>query len=494
MSGHLMKRIMSSYPIKRSISNSTVKRLISSSTIKPIPIVQELSRCAIKPKCLMEGRPNTSNLTPWGVSLISLQYGQLGLLFSKPPSNLPMESIFDTLKESFSRTLTHFPHLAGRLKTEKCSDSPPTYSISVNCSNPPGAVFVSAEAKDAAVSDITSPCNYLNNPNLVNSLFAFRGEIAYDGHDVPLLGVQVTRLLDGIFISCSINHGLSDATSVWHFIQSWSEISLKMIKNPSGDHEYEISHPPIINKNWVMEKYGPVIKLLFNYYSEIQQNAPPPPPPLSDRIFHIPGKSIARLKAQANAECFNPNNRNSISSFQAFNAFLWRCVSRARRLRADQETRCLLTVNDRPRLSPPLSQQHFGCHIQCLAGTTTAGELLSNNLGWSAWLLHQAVIEHNTERVHTFLDDFVKNPSPAQIFFKNSLLVENSPRLDVYSNDFGLGKPVAVRSGYGNKNDGAVFAYQGREGGGSMELETFLAPESMYALVSDDEFMDMVSS
>ncbi|KAF0900804.1 hypothetical protein E2562_035301 [Oryza meyeriana var. granulata] len=41
----------------------------------------------------------------------------------------------------------------------------------------------------------------------------------------------------------------------------------------------------------------------------------------------------------------------------------------------------------------------------------------------------------------------------------------NSPRFEVYGNDFGWGRPVGVRTGGGNKLDGKMTVYEGRDGG-----------------------------
>ncbi|KAJ0909408.1 putative transferase [Helianthus annuus] len=63
----------------------------------------------------------------------------------------------------------------------------------------------------------------------------------------------------------------------------------------------------------------------------------------------------------------------------------------------------------------------------------------------------------------------------------------------MYDNDFGWGKPVAVRSGRANKFDGKISAFPGREGGGSVDLEVVLSPETMAELEMDEEFMQYVS-
>ncbi|KAG1346456.1 hypothetical protein COCNU_06G002850 [Cocos nucifera] len=56
-----------------------------------------------------------------------------------------------------------------------------------------------------------------------------------------------------------------------------------------------------------------------------------------------------------------------------------------------------------------------------------------------------------------------------------------------------VGAALALRSGRANKFDGKISAFPGREGGGSVELEVCLAPDTMAALLQDDEFMRYVS-
>ncbi|KAI8006050.1 putative acetyltransferase [Camellia lanceoleosa] len=72
-------------------------------------------------------------------------------------------------------------------------------------------------------------------------------------------------------------------------------------------------------------------------------------------------------------------------------------------------------------------------------------------------------------------------------------MMMRSPRFAMYDNDFGWGRPIVVWSGRANKFDGKISAFPGREGGGSVDLEVVLAPETMAGLESDLEFMQYVS-
>ncbi|RZC52803.1 hypothetical protein C5167_021233 [Papaver somniferum] len=178
-------------------------------------------------------KPQAYNLTPWDLSLISAHYNQVGLLFAKPPSSLSISSVdnagdqhryspgtlVDQLKHSLSLTLAHFLPLSGRYVTSK-NDDQTSISISIKCSedSSQGVDFIHAAAP-VTLYDILSP-RYI--PRIVRSFFASYDDgtmlmVNHDGHRIPLLSVQVTELVDGYFIGCSINHAVVDGMSFWHF-------------------------------------------------------------------------------------------------------------------------------------------------------------------------------------------------------------------------------------------------------------------------------------
>lgn len=131
-----------------------------------------------------------------------------------------------------------------------------------------------------------------------------------------------------------------------------------------------------------------------------------------------------------------------------------------------------------------------------VAAAATAGELLEQSIGWAAWQLHQAVVNHSDKIVRRSVDAWLQSPIVYQLsrlFDRHSVMMGSSPRFNMYGNEFGMGKAVALRSGYANKFDGKVSSYPGYEGGGSVDLEVCLPPDSMRALESDEEFMDAVT-
>ena len=257
------------------------------------------------------------------------------------------------------------------------------------------------------IFDILSP---IDVPSIVQSFFDLGRAVNYDGHTMPLLSIQVTELKDGIFIGCSMNHCIGDGTSYWLFFNTWSEIFQARGNNIS------ITRPPI-HKRWFPDGVNPIINLSFPHQDEFISRFEAPK--LRARMFHFSSES---LKAKANAE----SNTNKISSFQSLSAFVWRCVTRVRRLPCDQIINCNLAANNRPRMEPSSPNDYFGNSLHALRGVTTAGELLEHNLGWAAWKLREAVANHTDQVVRDWVDTWLQSPTVYQLtkpFNKNNVMM-----------------------------------------------------------------------
>ncbi|KAF2309790.1 hypothetical protein GH714_005117 [Hevea brasiliensis] len=331
--------------------------------------VQHISECLIKPQRILQETRHPWYLTPWDLLMLSVHYIQKGLLFAKPTpyQEFNIMDLLEKLKHSIALTLVHFYPLSGRLATSKTED-PASYVVYVDCSNSPGARFVYATL-DMTVSDILSP-TYV--PLVVQSFFDHDKALNHDGHVRSLVTIQVTELVDGVFIGCSMNHAMGDGASFWHFLNTLSEI----FQAQGGD--VQISRPPVLER-WFPD----------------------------------------------------------------------------------------------------------GC-----------GELLEHNLGWAAWIVHEAVVNQGDQEIRERLDSWIKSPSLyhiGQMFDPYSVMMGSSPRFNKYGCEFGMGKALTLRSGYAHKFSGKVSAYPGREGGGSVDLEVCLPPDSMIALESDEEFMDAMA-
>ncbi|XP_071721855.1 uncharacterized acetyltransferase At3g50280-like [Rutidosis leptorrhynchoides] len=418
------------------------------------------------------------NLTPWDLQLLPVHTIQKGLLFNKPNQKF---TFVEHLKSSLSRTLAFFPPLAGRLKM---IDNGNTCCLFIDCNNS-GARFVHAVANGVSVADITEP-EYVPT-DIVRSFFLLNGVGNYEGVREPLLVVQVTELVDGIFIGCTVNHVVCDGTSFWHFVNSWAEISLKSSRQFQVT---SISNPPALHR-WFPDGIEPPIQIPI---IPIDEKGSITQLPLKERVFHFRKESIARLKAKANAEV----GSEKISSLQALLAHLWRAVIRSQHangmVKPDQETHYRFLIGARARLQE-LPERYFGNAVQAGTVTLKAKQVIKNGLGFIAWKMNKMVSEHTEAKMKDYFKNWVENPKLLTLsnMTTNALVTSSSPRFDVYGNDFGWGRPLAVQSGGGNKSDGKITVFQGIEEG-SIDIEACLSPYVLETMANDKEFMASVAS
>ncbi|VAH24842.1 unnamed protein product [Triticum turgidum subsp. durum] len=457
--------------------------------------VQIVSRRMVKPDCQTSTRPpepETVHLTPWDLRRITVDYIQKGVVLPKPPAGA---HAVEHLASSFARAVGRFYPLAGRFTVapgatdDDGAPSPrPSLTISLRCGDE-GAEFVHALAPGVTVADITGPLHVI--PRVVWSFFPLSGMLGADAvvdPGRPVLAAQVTELADGLVVAMSLNHGAADGTTFWDLFNAWSGIS-----RSGGATNGDISTVPPPPKRWFLDGCPVPIPLPFARVEDIARRFEYPP--VQECSLRFSSESVKKLKAKANAEMVT--GTATISSLQAVLAHLWRAVCRARGLPPDQETRCALPVGCRTRVKG-MPQVYLGNAVAGAVGRTAVGEILGDGrLGWAAWLLNRAVAAADEASVRDELAAWPGNPS-----FKYAadcggdppaaMVVTGSPRFDVYGNDFGWGRPVAVRSGAGNKLDGMVTVYEAGGGTGSMELEVCLAPDALARLVADQELMDAV--
>ncbi|CAN1257096.1 Uncharacterized acetyltransferase At3g50280 [Linum perenne] len=431
--------------------------------------------------------------------MLSCHYIQKGALFSKP--QFPFSSLCLLLKSSLSHTLSLFPPLAGRLTTDSS-----TAEVYISC-NDAGVDFLHASAPSISIIDILGS---VRGPDFVNGFFALDRTVSYQGHHLPILSVQVTELADGVFIGCSVNHSVTDGTSFWNFFNCFAQVS-RGVKCISRLPDFSRDSPLMSSAVLRLPQGGP--RVTFDETA-----------PLSERIFSFTREAVLKLKATVNnsnnnsrwagvdpvelmgkqsndafynQKKFTPNGAVlEISSFQSLCALVWRAVTRARKLNSSKTTTFRMAVNCRHRLSPKMDPLYFGNAIQSIPTYASAGDVTSRELRWLAERLNENVSAYDDATVRRVVSEWEASPRcfPLGNLDGASMTMGSSPRFPMYDNDFGWGRPLAVRSGKANKFDGKMSAFPGREGGGTVDLEVVLAPETMAAIEADKEFMQFVSS
>ncbi|KAI3474185.1 hypothetical protein Pfo_028973 [Paulownia fortunei] len=446
----------------------------------PSSSVVIVSKCTIYPE--HKSTIKSLKLSVSDLPMLSCQYIQKGVLLPSPPSP-PTTSSLSSNSPSPKPSLTS-PHS-------------PAPHLSLGALLPP--------------PDRDIPATY-------RRFFQFDNTLSYAGHNKPLVAVQVTELNDAVFVGCTVNHAVVDGTSFWNFFNTFAEMArgAKMIsKSPNFRRDTVFDSPAVL----AFPEGGPSVTFSGDE-------------PLREKIFHFSREAIMKLKFRANNPARKPelsepeilgkqindswavncksngkitsvleeillrkNPTAGISSFQSLSAQLWRSVTRARNLNANKTTTFRMAVNCRHRLEPRLEPLYFGNAIQSIPTTATVGELLSMDLSWGADRLHQNVVAHDDATVRRGVKDWESNPRlfPLGNFDGAMITMGSSPRFPMYDNNFGWGRPLAVRSGRANKFDGKISAFPGPEGNGSVDLEVVLAPDTMAGLENDLEFIQYVS-
>ncbi|CAI9761860.1 unnamed protein product [Fraxinus pennsylvanica] len=488
----------------------------------PSSSVSIISKCTVYPQ--NKSAIKSLKLSVSDLPMLSCQYIQKGVLLSQPPFESSI--LISLLKISLSKTLSHFPALAGRLHTDANGH------VHILC-NDFGIDFVHAKAPYISVSTLLPSDHHQDIHPSFRKFFQFDNTLSYVGHYKPLVAVQVTELNDGVFIGCTANHAVVDGTSFWNFFNTFAEVckgAEKISKTPNFSRDTVLDSPASLK----FPDGGPSVTFSGDE-------------PLREKIFHFSREAILKLKFRANnlsrkpemsgpkgVEIFGKQRNDNwvvnnvennckvngkitsvleellfkngtnkweqnpttvISSFQSLSAQLWRSVTRARQLDDNKVTTFRMAVNCRHRLEPRLEPLYFGNAIQSIPTVATVGELLSKDLNWSANQLHMNVVAHDDGTVRRGVKDWENNPRlfPLGNFDGAMITMGSSPRFPMYDNDFGWGRPLAVRSGRANKFDGKISAFPGREGNGNVDLEVVLAPETMAGLENDMEFMQYVS-
>ncbi|KAI9077609.1 hypothetical protein K1719_040446 [Acacia pycnantha] len=376
--------------------------------------------------CLKNGdSPQQIDLNPWDLQFLIHGYGQKGLLFHKPSSSslssssIHRETVIEHLKDSLSSALDFFLPLAGRLVVIPRGFGDDAYSI-----------FITSITKNTTIADILEP-TYV--PPIVSSFFPPGNIKCFEGTRVPLMVVQVTELLDGIFMACSMNHCVADVKPYWNFLNAWAQISRNGLNHIAPD-----------------SKLTPFKRCVTS---------------------------------------------NKISSLQAVLAHVWRSSIRNQNLDPEDEVTYSFLISASSRVSkPPIPDDYFGITVQFTTVTMKVRDLVGHGgLGKFASEMNKAISSCTEEKIKRDFEAWVRNPTmyTEHATIGKFMKTSSSPRANFYNLDFGWGRPVAVRGGQANAKQWKLMADAGAEEG-SFDIELCASYEVLEALARDLVFMHAV--
>ncbi|CAN1810627.1 Uncharacterized acetyltransferase At3g50280 [Linum perenne] len=420
-------------------------------------------------------------LTPCDLRLILVGTIQKGLLFRNPTNpSVSRQTLIENIKTSFTKALALHHPFAGRFSADEHSDG--TATVYIDC-NDTGCPFLHAVADGVSVDEALQQPFPIPPAPVLWSFFPYSDVKNYHGFTRPLMSIQITELVDGIFVGWSINHAVADGTTHWNFHRIWSNICRGI-----GDYS-----PPVFTRESSLEVMHRQIRVPWAKIRDFNEDNLVTPP-LKEGVFHFSKQKIAALKAQANAEVAGQSRQ--ISSLQTLISHLWRGVMRSRENPdPESETRFVIQVGFRSRFQPKFPAHYFG---NAIGGGTIAVKVKhlreEGGLGHVAAEANKAVVEMTDEKLKEAVENWIKDPVIRGLggFTEGGIMLSGSPRFDAYGVDFGWGKPVAVRSGWGNKYDGKVTVYPGAEPG-SVDFEICLSPGTFDRLRSDSEFMAAIT-
>ncbi|KFK34284.1 hypothetical protein AALP_AA5G125200 [Arabis alpina] len=328
-----------------------------------------------------------------------------------------------------------FP-FAGRLvKVNNHEDN--TVSFYIDCNDILGAKFVHAKAESVSVSDFLQP-----NGAMFLNLLGFSSHFGY-------------------------NHLVADAGSMWKFLQDWSKICL------NGQQE---NLQPLVLKGWFLDMIDFPVHIPLSEIETAKAATRGETTLTKERVFHFTKRNISYLKDKANGEIGSSDLK--ISSLQVVLGQLWQSIARHGGLNREEEMSCMFPADFRKRLNPPLVKECFGNVAYTVVATATVGELQGHGLGLAALRISEILRSSTNENYRSHEEDWVRNGNIPRIevhskMCDNSLFVSSSPWFEVYDNDFGWGKPIAVRAGPANGIGGKLIVFRGIEEG-SIDVHAIL--------------------
>ncbi|KAL7114298.1 hypothetical protein ACP275_04G111700 [Erythranthe tilingii] len=348
------------------------------------------------------------------------------------------------LMAALSRVLVEYYPIAGRLTRDEDG------RISINCTAE-GALFVEAEC-DGEIDDLGGfgPRPDLSlNPAVDYSL----GISTY-----PLLLIQLTRFkCGGVCLGHGNQHHLSDGPAALRFTKTWFDLARSIATataTATATAAAAAVAPPFMDRTLLRARDPPQPRFT---HIEYHRGGTPPPQPNSEKtysVFKLTSDQINALKAKCNVGSGNGGNgpfpATRYTTFEVLAGHVWRCVSEARGLPGDQETKLFVSTDGRSRLSPPLPPGYFGNVNFSATAAAPCGQLRSNHVRFAAGKTREAIARMDDEYLRSAIDYLEVQPDISAIargpgtYNSPNLGIISWLRLPVYEADFGWGNPVHV--------------------------------------------------
>lgn len=377
------------------------------------------------------------------------------------------------LKNALSKLLVTFYPNAGRVRRK--GDG--SLDLEIDC-NDAGVVFIETSV-DITIDDLGG-----FQPNALFDKLSPNVDYSVPIEEQPVQLLQVTKFVCGGFsLGMALHHTVADGISAHNFIVSWTEVVLgKPISvRPVFDHT-------LLNSAGASVPCSPPVELRLR-----PQGVPPvvaAKRPVKERVFTFTPDQLKKVKEEANSSQANVNDR-SFSTFEALSAHTWKGIIRAKALDANEEVKFFTTLDARKRLKPNLPDGYYGNAIIFTSKKTTAGEILSKPLSFSANLVREAVAKMTNENMRSMIAWADAQTESVMVSINtagNDVSSAGWFRMPFYDTDFGYGKALFAGPA-DNPYNGCVLMLPGHIGPGSINIFINLYTEHMEKLENDAVFL-----
>ncbi|PON75017.1 Transferase [Trema orientale] len=387
------------------------------------------------------------------------------------PTTTPFQAITETLIDSLRRVLVHFYPLAGRLR----SLGNGRFELACNGN---GVVFVAAELN---VDLVEFGKDFTPTPDFDRFLFPSIND-AVPIHELPLCFVQLTKFrCGGYSLGLATSHVITDGLSAANFMTEWARLARGEPLRTAPFHDktaFKAGEP-----SWAPPRFDHSNDFCCMPFL-LKQPSPEELKKMKTTMITLGlgTEQVEKLKRLANRD--RPNKLKSsrpYTRYEALTAHIWRCASKARKHQDEQPTACLVTIDSRRRLQPPLPLGYFGNGVFDVTASCYAGDLTSKPLSYGASKIRLAIETVTNDYVLSAVD-YLKSQrdlTKFQYSYKSStngganyggnpnIGVVNWMNLPFNGTDFGWGKEIHFGPAY-HQVDGDTWILRSGKGDESL--------------------------
>ncbi|XP_054808556.1 phenolic glucoside malonyltransferase 1-like [Prosopis cineraria] len=385
--------------------------------------------------------------------------------FPHPPSSF-FHSLLPKLKLSLSHSLHHFLPLAGNILW------PPH-------SRKPSIRYVPGDGVSLTVAESNADFYLLSGSD-----FAEAEEIRLLVPDLPvsdekasLMSLQITLFPNsGFSVGITTHHATADGKTSTLFMKSWAYLcsnlgesssvsSLPENMRPSFDRSV-IKDPAGIAEifaNFWLNQGGPNNRSLMLWDLKKTDQGK-----LIRGTFELLPSNIQKLKKSAESKL--NNNKFHISTFSVTFAYVLNCLVKAEQTK-HEKVMFLFSADCRSRLDPPIPSAYFGNCIGAAKAEAETKNLLGDN-GFITALeaISEALKRLDNEAILSVAETWISDMETFGLTDTYRMFsAAGSPRFQVYSNDFGLGRPKKVEI-VSIDRTGAISLAESGNGNGGIEF------------------------